>query len=227
MTAGPTTATASGRRFDPYNAAVPLVLFVVLIVAIGAASLLMPSGMGGTAALAIGVALLAIAYWFLPKPTLLAFALFILFYDTFARWFGPSLRNLDEAALPVLLLLGLWRTKPWQERAWFEPVRDGALVALVALAVIASLVQGVPPRVWILGLLLMLKGIVFLYVVLWHHFDDRDVRQMTVAVFGVGLVVVGLAAAEFANASAFRSLFSLPGVADARGQLPGLQSIFS
>jgi hypothetical protein len=188
--------------------------------------LLLPAAINRPAALALGVGVVALAYLWLPKPTLLAFALFILFYDTFTLWFGPSTRSFDELALPVLLLLGAWRTKPWRNRAWFERVRDGALIVLVALGIVASLVQGVPPTVWILGLLLMLKGICFLYLVLWHHFDDRDVRQMTVAVLSIGLVVVGLAAVELANINTFRSVLGLPPSPDVRGQLPGLASVF-
>jgi len=223
------TALAGARapRINAYNPLVPLAIFAAVVVAVGLASTLLPASFHGPGALVIGVALLALAYVWLPKPALLAFALFILLYDTFTRWFGPSIRNFDEAALPVLALLAALKTRPWRNRTWIQPVRDGALIALVLLGVTASLVQGVPPRVWILGLLLMLKGIVFLYIVLWHHFDDRDVRQVTIAVLALGLVVLAGSVVELINVTTFRSVLGLPGAPDARGQLPGLQSFFS
>jgi hypothetical protein len=185
-----------------------------------------PAGPKGPAILISGAIIVALAYLWLPKPALLAFALFILFYDTFARWFGATVRSYDEAVLPGLLLLAMWRTKPWRDRAWIEPVRDGAILLVVVFGIVASLLNGVPANIWILGLLLMLKGIVFLYLVLWHHFDDRDVRQASVAVLAVGVAVLVLAFLEALNVAAFRSILGLPATPDVRGQLPGLESIF-
>ena len=161
----------------------------------------------------------------LPKPTLLGFALFVLFYDTLGRWLGPSLRNVDEAVVPGLVLLALWRTKPWRRRL-IEPVRDGAILAVVVLAVVASLVNGVPTNVWAISLLLMVKGILFLYVVLWHDWDERDVRQASIAVLGVGTIVLALGFTEMLNITAFRQLLNMPPAVDARGQLPGIESLF-
>jgi hypothetical protein len=175
--------------------------------------------------IAAGTAVILIGYLLQPKPALLVFALFVLFYDTIAIWLGPGVRQIDEAAIPGLVLLSLWRTRPWQ-RGMFEPVRDGAVLVLVVLAVVASLVNGVPMNVWLIGLVLLVKGIAFLYIVLWHEFDGQDVRQFAVVVLAVGVVVLGLGFVEALNGSAFRELLKLPSTADVRGQLPGIKSIF-
>lgn len=214
------------RRVDAGSPLVPIALFFLLFIVVAALSTILPGGVRGPAALVAAAVVVLIAYLWLPKPTLLAFALFVLFYDTFARWFGPSMRNFDEAVLPVLIVAGLWRTKPWRERTWFEPVRDGAMLLVVVLAVAASLVNAVPANVWILGLLLMLKGIAFLYLVLWHQFDEGDVRQASIAVLAVGVAILTLAGIELANLTWFRQFFNVSTVADVRGELPGLESLF-
>ena len=218
--------TTSRPQFDRYHPLIPLAIFAAIAVVVAIIGTVVPPGPKQPALAISGAILVALAYLWMPKPALLGFALFILFYDTFARWFGPSVRSYDEAVLPVLVLVALWRTKPWRDRTWIEPVRDGAILLVILFGVIASLLNGVPANVWVLGLLLMLKGIVFLYLVLWHHFDDRDVRQASVAVLAVGVAVLVGAFLEAINGPAFRSILGLPSIPDVRGQLPGLESIF-
>lgn len=218
--------TAALRRIAPTHQLVPIGLFGVLVAVVAVTSLALPANVRGPATIVASAAVVLLCYLRVPKPTLLAFALFVLFYDTLARWLGPSVRNVDEAVIPCLVLLSLWRTRPWQ-RGLIEPLRDGGMAVVVALAVVASLVNAVPVNVWLIGLLLMLKGILFLYVVIWHDWDDRDVRQAAVTVLGVGTVVLALGFAETMNGPAFRALFNLPGSTNVRGQLPGVESIFA
>ena len=175
--------------------------------------------------LAAGAAVVVVAYLVAPKAALLGFALFVLFHNTFAYWLGSAVGSFDEVALPLLVVAAAWRTKPWR-RNWVEPIRDGAMLVVVALAILSSLLNSVPLTVWGLSLLLMLKGIAFLYVVLWHSFDERDVRQATIAVFAVGTVVLALGFVETLYPSAFRTALNLPGSLNTRGQLPGTESIF-
>jgi hypothetical protein len=224
--AGDVAVVTTWRRFDRYHPLVPLAIFAAIALVVAIIGTVVPPGPKTPAIAISGAILVLLAYLWMPKPALLGFALFILFYDTFARWFGATVRSYDEAVLPVLVLVAMWRTKPWRDRTWIEPVRDGALLLVVVFGIAASLLNGVPANVWIIGLLLMLKGIVFLYLVLWHHFDDRDVRQASVAVLAVGVLVLVFAVLEALNVTAFRSILNLPAVADVRGQLPGLQSIF-
>ena len=217
--------TAAMRNITPTHALVPIGLFGLLVAVVAITSLALPADVRGPATIVAAAAVVLISYLRAPKPTLLAFALFVLFYDTLARWLVPSVRNIDEAVIPGLVLIGLWRTRPWQ-RGLIEPVRDGAMLVVVALAVVASLVNAVPANVWLISLLLMLKGILFLYVVTWHEWDDRDVRQASLTVLGIGVVVLVLGLVEALNAPAFRAFFNLPPTIDVRGQLPGVESIF-
>ena len=217
--------TAPWRRIAPTHPLVPIGLFGLLVALVAVTSLVLPGSVRGPVTIVAATAILLIAYLRMPKPTLLAFALFVLFYDTLARWLGPSVRTIDEAVIPGLVLLSLWRTRPWQ-RGLIEPVRDGAMAVVVVLAVVASLVNAVPVNLWLISLFLMLKGVVFLYIVIWHDWDDRDVRQASLAVLAIGVVVLALGFAEALNPQAFRQLLNLPPVIDVRGQLPGIESIF-
>lgn len=217
--------TVAMRRITPTHALVPIGLFGLLVAVVAVTSLALPANVRGPATIVAAAAVVLVSYLRAPKPTLLAFALFVLFYDTLALWFGASVRNIDEAVVPGLVLLSLWQTRPWQ-RGLIEPVRDGAIAVVVVLAVVASLANAVPVNVWVISLMLMLKGILFLYIVIWHDWDDRDVRQASLTVLAVGSVVLALGLAEALNVQAFRSLFNLPTLTDVRGQLPGVESIF-
>lgn len=216
---------ATLRRAASTHPLVPLAIFGAVVAVVTVTSLVLPEGLRRQGTIVGGAAVVLLAFLRLPKPTLLGFALFVLFYDTFSRWLGPAVRNVDEAVIPGLVLLSLWRTKPWR-RGLLEPVRDGAILVVVVLGVISSLLNGVPTNVWAISLLLMVKGILFLYVVLWHEWGELDVRQALLAVLGVGTVVLVLGFMEALNPVAFRQLLNLPGVADDRGQLPGIESVF-
>lgn len=213
------------RRAAPTHALVPLGILALLVAIVAITSVALPAGVRGPAAILATATVVLIAYLRAPKPALVAIALFILVYDTLARWFGPAVRNIDEVAVPLLVVLALWRTRP-RQRGFVEPMRDGAMAVVVGLAIVASLINAVPANIWLISLLLMLKGVLFLYVVIWHSWDDRDVRQASVAVLAVGAVVLGLGLVEILNGPAFHSLFNMPGDVNARGQLPGVASIF-
>ena len=180
--------------------------------------------MRGPVSLVVRALVVLIAYWRIPKPTLLARSS----CSSTTRTPGGSARACATSTKRhfPLVLAAAWKTKPWQLRTWVEPVRDVAILVVVVLAVGASMLNAVPANVWILGLMLMLKGIVFFYLVLWHRFDDRDVRQFSVAVLGVGVFILALAVVEAVDPSAFRGMLNLGSNADAKGQPPGLSSIF-
>ena len=138
----------------------------------------------------------------------------------------PEHAQLRRSGTSLLVLAAAWKTKPWQLRTWVEPVRDVAILVVVVLAVGASMLNAVPANVWILGLMLMLKGIVFFYLVLWHHFDDRDVRQFSVARAWRRRLHSRPCGRRSRDPSAFRGMLNLGSNADAKGQPPGLSSIF-
>lgn len=203
----------------------PLLLGSALIAGLVLASLLAPPIWRSTAQLATGTVIVLAAFTRWPKPTLLVFALFVLFYDSIGRWLGPGVRQLDETIIPGLVVIAAWRQKPWR-RELIQPIRDGAVVALIALAVVSSLANAVPLQVWLVSLLLMAKPIGFLYVVLWHDYQLADIRQATFAVLGVGIAVMLAGAAELVVGPQFRAALQLSANADVRGQLPGISSVF-
>jgi len=218
----------SGALASRLPATHPLVALLVgglLVALITLTSLVAPEAWRGAANLAVGTAFFLVAFIRLPKPTLLVFAVFVLFYETLDRWLGPGIGQIDEAVIPGLVLIAAWRIRPWRRRL-IEPLRDGAVVTVVVLAVLASLVNGVPVAVWPVALLLLVKGIAFLYVVMWHEFTAADVRQFTVAVLAVGVVVLALGGVELVIGPGFREALNLGANVDVRGQLPGLTSIF-
>jgi hypothetical protein len=218
--------TASIRtRLSPAGLLFPIALIALVVAILVAARLVLPAGLSGPASIVTATVVMLVASWLAPKPTLLAFALLILFYDTLARYLGSSMRSLDEAILPGLLLIGLWRTRPWR-RGLVRPLRDGAILTVAVLAVVSSLLNGVPLNVWVLGLLLMFKGVAFLYLAMWYDWDLGDVKQASLTVLGVGLVVLAIGVVEVVNQTAFRQVLGLPASVDPRGQLPGIASIF-
>ncbi|HUH08885.1 MAG TPA: hypothetical protein VML96_13880, partial [Egibacteraceae bacterium] len=202
----------------------PLLVGGLLVALITLTSLVAPEAWRGAANLAVGSTFLLLAFIRLPKPTLLVFAVFVLFYQTLDRWLGPGIAQIDEAVIPGLVLIAAWRIRPWR-RGLIEPVRDGAVATVVVLAVLASLVNGVPAAVWLVALLLLVKGIAFLYVVIWHEFTASDVRQFTVSVLAVGVVVLAVGGVELVLGPGFREALNLGANVDVRGQLPGLTSI--
>lgn len=187
---------------------IPVALAAGSLAVAALAALLAPSSFRGPATLALTSMALLVAFAWRPKPTLLVFALFVLFYDTLARWITPSVRQIDEVVIPGMLLITAWRAKPWR-RGLIEPVRDGAVIALIGLGIASSLINGVPAGVWLLGLLLMAKVVAFLYVVLWHDFEVADVRQFTPLVLGVALIVLVLGVIEMINPDAFQQALNL------------------
>ena len=216
---------AAADRESVRPALVPIALSFALIVAVTTVAAFAPASWRGPATLATATAVLLLSYLRWPKSTLLVFAMFILFYNTFARWLTPSLEQLDEIVVPGLVVLSAWRLRPWQ-KGLFEPVRDGAVVALVLLAVASSVVNGVPLDLWLVGLLLMAKVIAFLYIVMWHDFTLDDVRAFTPLVLGVGAMVLALGAVEMIDPPAFQKLLNLTEINVPRGQLPSIKSLF-
>jgi hypothetical protein len=216
------------RRFQvrANHPLVPVLLAAAWLAAVYSVSLLAPTTIRNPAMLGTGFAVLTIAFVRLPKPTLIAFALIILFYDSISLWLGAgAIEQMDEVIVPALFVISLWRLKPWRQGV-FEALRDGAVLLALGLGVLSSLDNEVPLEIWLLSLLLMAKVLAFLHVVLWHDYTEADMRQFAVAVAAVGVVVLALGAAELLNGPAFRSALNLPTVSNPRGQLPGIKSVF-
>ena len=63
--------------------------------------------------------------------------------------------------------------------------------------IVSSLVQAVPLHVWLLGLGLLAKGFVFLYLVIAMPVSVDEVRRMSTVALGVTLVILAVGAVEF------------------------------
>ena len=204
--------------------ALPFAIAAALVAAIALANLIAPAAVRSPATTICGAAVVLLAFIRWPKPTLMVFALFVLAYDSFTYWLNPGVHRIDELAIPGLVVIAAWRLRPWQN-GMFEALRDGALLAVLLLAVASSLVNGVPASTWLVGLLLLVKSVAFLHVVLWHDWSVDDARQAVTAVFVFGLLVLGVGLAEAVIGPHLRDLIGLPLLADVRGQLPGISSI--
>lgn len=204
--------------------AAPVAVAVTLVAAMAAAQLLAPSGIRSPATAAAGAAVILLAYLRWPRPTLVTFAVFMLVYDSFAVWLNSGVHNVDEVVVPGLVVLAALRERPWR-KGIFEPLRDGAFVLVVVLAVVASLINSVPLSTWLVSLLLMVKAYAFLHVVLWHDWPTDQVRRALTAVFAFALAVLVIGLVEAVVGPTLRQFIGLPGLADVRGELPGISSI--
>lgn len=202
----------------------PAAIGLGLTAALVVAHLLLPGSVGQFATAGAGAAVVLLAFLRWPRPTLVVFALFMLLDDSFAVWLGSGIDYVDELVVPGLVVLAGWRLRPWQ-RGLIEPVRDGAFALVVVLAVLSSLVNGVPTSTWLISLLLMVKSFAFLHVVLWHDWSGDDVRRVLATVFAFALPILALGLIEAVAGPAFKDWFGLPHNADVRGQLPGISSI--
>src|SRR4051794_36210807 len=189
------------------GAAIPAVVFAAAIAA--------PAPVRGPAVLGTAAVAFLLAYLPWPKPTLLLFALFVLFYHTFARWLTPELRHVDEVVVPLLFVAALIRTRPWRHNV-IDPVREGALLVVFVAGVGSSLINDVPTSVWLLTLLLLGKVFAFLYVCLWHDFGPRDVRQLYPLVLGIGILVLALVPIEALDPDRFRQVLNLSTISQPR-----------
>ena len=216
---------AIGRRNSDHPL-LPALLLGAVLIATTLASQLLPDAVAGRAAYVVAVVMLGAAYLAWPKPALLCFALLMLFARSLARWIAPEMAQLDEIVMPVLVVLALARTRPWR-RGLIRPVRDGALVVALGAGVASALIAGVPTSVWLLGLLLLGKVFAFLYIVEWHDFGERDLRQLAPTVLAVALGALVVGALEVIDPPTVRQVLNLGTVGSPRGGLPSIKSVLT
>jgi hypothetical protein len=217
--AEPTSALLAG--------ALLLAVLAVIALVIGVLHRLGVPTVPGSIGLGLVVSLLVVALFVrLPKVGLLVLALVMLFGNTVDMYSGYSARLLDDVAVPLIFGLTLWRTKPWQSGR-LNPVREVAALAVLGLAAVSSVVNGVPPFVWLSGLLLMAKVIGFFYIVAWHDFTRADLRQYMLVVAAIATPVIALGFVEALNPEWFRDALRLgdEGIG-ARGGVAVVKSIF-
>jgi hypothetical protein len=193
--------------------------------AMSLATTALPTSLPNVVAPALVAAVLVAGFAWRPAAGLVAFALFILFYDTIAFFLGSPLRRVDEMAVPALVIVALVRLRPWTY-VRVEPVRDAAVAVAVALGILSSLVNSVPADIWIPALGLLWKTVAIFYIATWLQIDRRMIIGAARVVLSVGFVVVGLAFVESFNPSGFQGFFGLPQWYRPRGQLPAVKSLF-
>jgi hypothetical protein len=208
-----------------HGAWLPLVLTAIVVGVAAFAALLAPGALRGPAVVVTAALVVVLAYVVWPKPAMLVFALVVLFYHTLGRWLTPDLRHLDEIVVPAMFAVAIVRTRPWQ-RGLIEPRREGTLLVMFGFGVVSSVVNGVPFAVWSLGFLLVAKVFAFLYVVVWHDFEPRDIRQLYPLVLAVGVVVLALVPIEAIDPEWFRQVLNLSVISTPREGLPSVKSVF-
>ena len=224
MSAGPTTetqrATAWWRGFE----ATCLAILAAALVASAAGGIL-PDRLQGIGQPALVAAVLVAGFVWRPLPGLLAFGLYVLFYDTTAWFLGGSLRRADEMAVPAIALVALVRQRPWRY-VRIDPIRDGAVAVVVLAGIASSLLNEVPLMVWFPALALLWKTVAIFYVASWLPIDRRAIVGAARVVLSIGFVVLALAFIESFNPAGFQSTLGLPIWYRPRGELPSVKSVF-
>lgn len=176
-----------------------------------------------SAVVAAGIVVVAFIWW--RVEALLAFALFVLFYNTLALYMGGPVRRFDEMAVPGLALIGFWSALP-RIRQWWSWPREGALAAVVLIGVASSLVNQVPILTWSVQLVLVVKAILIFYVALWTSARTFEIAAGIKVVLAIGLLVLGLGFVELVNPAWFQSTLHLQPFLHARGPLFSVKSLF-
>jgi hypothetical protein len=206
-----------------FEAASAAILLLALAVSIATAPL--PGSLRTLGQPGLVAAVLVAGFAWRPAPGLLAFALYILCYDTTAFYLGGSIRRVDEFAVPAIVLVALVRLRPWRHTR-IDPLRDGAVALVVAVGILSSLVNGVPFAVWVPALALLWKTAAIFYVASWLPIDRRTIIGAARVVLTLGFVVLSLAFIESFNPAGFQSTLGMPIWYRPRGELPSVKSIF-
>lgn len=174
----------------------------------------------GSAAVVVAI---TVALW--PTEGIGVFVLVSLLAETWQYVLRADLRYFDEISL--LLLTGIIAVR--YRRAIRIPrvgVAEYAVAALVLVGVVSSVVNAVPPRIWIPGLLLLTKGVVFFYLVMWVHPTREEVQRVGTVIIGAAALILLLGFIELVDRSAFQQAIGLPAYEQARAGLPVIKSVF-
>lgn len=174
----------------------------------------------------LAAAVLAGGFVWRPAAGLLAFAIFVLGYDTLALYVGNAVKRTDEIAIPAIALITLVRYRPWRSWQW-SLVRDGGIALFVAAGIAASLINSVPITIWAPALVLVMKPVVVFYVAMSIPIDRTVVFSGARVVLALGITVAALGLVEALDPGAFQRAIGLPEWVRPRGILPSIKSIFT
>ena len=160
-----------------------------------AAIIVHAAGLDTLAASVAAALVVAAAYSVRPVDGLLGFGLLVLFTGTVAFWTGVDVRLADEIGVLLLVVttLAVHRDRLAVPRPGW---REAALATFFAAGIVSSLVQAVPAQVWMLGLALLAKTFVFLYLVMSLRVTPDEVRRTSTVALSVALVVLGVGLVE-------------------------------
>ena len=183
---------------------------------------------GGSAAVAASIAaaaVIAALFAWRPMEGLLAFGMAVLLVDTVTFWAGAQIRYLDEAALPLLAAATVVFHRD-RLRLPAPGLREVGLAIFLGAAVVSTLLQAVPLRVWGPGLVLLVKGFAFFYLVTSLRISEAELRRGMLAFFGFGIAIAATGLVEFLAPDVVRGAFGLAPIELQRGDLTIVTGIF-
>ncbi len=200
---------------------------VLVTTALAAAAALIADRLLAPAVAPAAAAAAVVTVVFVTRPIvgLGAFAVFLLLAETFQVWLVTDLLLFDELAILAFVPIAFVRHAIPNRR-----VRLGAmevsLLILIAAGVASSLVNLVPPAIWIAAELLLLKAIAFFYIVSWMRIGQDDAMRLGTAIMAVAVVIGALGLVELVDPAAFQSALGLPPYENVRGNVTVVRSIF-
>jgi hypothetical protein len=182
---------------------------------------------GGSSPFTAAAASLVIAacFWWRVPEGLAAFGIFALLAETFEVWSGVDLLLFDEIALLMLAAVAVLRHRIPNGRLRIG-VPELSVVVLAVAAVASSLVNGVTLLTWLGGLVLLLKGIGFLYLVSWLRLGLDEAERIGVLVLAAAAAVGLLGLFEWIDPALFQRTLGLPPFEEVRGEVSVVKSLF-
>jgi hypothetical protein len=210
----------------------PSVAFAATVVAVSVAAVLaslagsiVPAPLDQIAQPLFAAWVIALAYIRWPAPSLTAWLILTLFANTWAHYQSPEILHLDEALLPMLVLLALVRHRSAADQISVG-FKEAALAVFILAGLASSLANAVPPYVFGAALLLLLKAIAVFYIASWTNLRLTDVERGGLVMLGVAAITVVLSLVEVLDPAAFREALGLPVIAGQRGAIPVVSSLF-
>ena len=210
----------------------PILAFVATVVSVSVAAVLAslvgsvaPAPINQIAQPLLAALVIAFAYIWRPGPALTAWLVLTLFVNTWAHYQSAEILHLDEALLPMLVLLALVRYRG-VARGITVGFKEVALVVFILAGLASSLLNAVPPYVFSAALILLIKAIAAFYVASWTTIRLEDVERGGLVILGVAAVTLVLSLVEVFDPVAFRDALGLPLSQAQRGVIPVVSSLF-
>jgi hypothetical protein len=177
--------------------------------------------------LAAGAAAAAVALLFAVRPAegLGAFLLFSLLANTTQYLLKTDLFYFDEIGLLFFVPIAVVRYGVPNRRLRLGTA-EIALAAVAVAGVTSSLANAVPFGIWFPGLLLLMKGVFFFYMVAWLPLRIAEVIRVGVVIVAVATGLLALGFVELVNPAAFQRAVGLPLYEASRGGIPVIKSLF-